>query len=125
MMQRPRWWTFAPVLLGLMVLAAAPPPPEATARSPLVVRIGVDLVQIDAVVTDHDHHPLANLKISDFELLQDGAPQAITHFEYIAVPVPPRPTASPAVAADATAVELRHAEDIHRTIAFVVGGIGR
>jgi len=50
-----------------------PPPPG-------VIRINVNLVQVDAVVTDNKGKAVTDLKAEDFEVLQDGKPQAITKF---------------------------------------------
>src|SRR5882724_8632309 len=48
-----------------------------------VVRLSTTLVQIDAVVTDKKGHHINNLKAQDFEILEDGHPQKITHFNYV------------------------------------------
>jgi VWFA-related protein len=48
-----------------------------------VIRITVNLVQVDAVVTDSHDKPVTNLKKEDFILLQDGKPQAINYFAYV------------------------------------------
>src|SRR5262249_44866616 len=62
-----------------------------------VIRINVNLVQVDAVVTDNKGKAVTDLKAEDFEVLQDGKPQAITNFAFINVKestsrgLPPRP----------------------------------
>jgi len=48
-----------------------------------VVRINTNLVQIDAVVTKSGK-PITSLQPEDFEVFEDGKPQAITNFSYIA-----------------------------------------
>src|SRR5215831_3587476 len=48
-----------------------------------VIRITVNLVQVDAVVTDSKGKPVTNLKKEDFVILQDGKPQVITNFSYV------------------------------------------
>lgn len=63
---------------------------------------GVEVVRIDAVVLDGQDRPVEGLRAADFELLEDGRPQAITSFEAVAVrgrvpapgevPRPARPT---------------------------------
>lgn len=67
------------------------------ASPPGVIRITVNLVQVDAVVTDSKGRQVANLKPEDFEILEDGRPQAITNFSYIHVTAPPGgvPSAQP------------------------------
>jgi VWFA-related protein len=48
-----------------------------------IIRIDVDLVQLDAVVTNSKGQPVLDLKIEDFTVLQDGKPQEITHFSFV------------------------------------------
>ena len=50
-----------------------------------VIRIDVNLVQVDAVVTDKKGKAVTNLTRDDFEILQDGQPQKLTAFEFVAV----------------------------------------
>jgi VWFA-related protein len=47
------------------------------------VRIDVNLVQVDAVVTDRANRAVPNLTAADFEILQDGTPQTIKSFSWI------------------------------------------
>ncbi|MGA3241954.1 MAG: hypothetical protein ABSG03_37345, partial [Bryobacteraceae bacterium] len=54
-----------------------------------VIRIDVNLVQVDAVVTDSANKHISNLKAEDFEVLQDGKPQTITNCSYIASGIAP------------------------------------
>ncbi|HEX4802474.1 MAG TPA: VWA domain-containing protein, partial [Myxococcaceae bacterium] len=92
-----------------------------------VVRINVNLVQIDAVVTDSKGHRVTDLKSEDFEVLQDGAPQKITSFSYVAEGVKPAlQTAVAAQSKDATPpppIRLK-ADQVHRVIALVVDDLG-
>ena len=69
------------VLLGILATSSAQNPPASTA----VIRINVNLVQVDAVVTDSKGKPVTDLKAEDFEILQDGKPQMITNFAFIDV----------------------------------------
>ena len=78
---------FRIIALGLALAAAfAQNPPPNT-----VIRITVNLVQVDAVVTDSKDKPVTDLKAQDFEILQDGKPQVITNFSYIATRGAPPP----------------------------------
>jgi VWFA-related protein len=70
------------------------------------LRIGVTAVEIDAVVIDRGGKHVPDLQASDFELLQDGKPQAITGFHY--VPIRQRP----AVAAPAVVVAQNNRRDM-------------
>ncbi len=95
-----------------------------------VIRINVNLVQVDAVVTDAKGKPVTNLTRDDFEVLQDGEPQKLTVFEFVR-------TKDPAAMLDRLriSVEPRNTivgvppppqrktlkrEEIRRTIALVV-----
>lgn len=90
-----------------------------------MIRITVNLVQVDAVVTDSKGHEVTNLQPADFEILEDGRPQAITNFSYVSVAspaglkthakTPPVATSPPGV----PPVRLRP-EQVRRTIAIVV-----
>jgi len=60
-------------------------PPESS------FRISVNLVQIDATVTDSHGKPIRDLANDDFEVLLDGQEQSITYFSHVqsdAVPAP-------------------------------------
>src|SRR5574340_771397 len=65
-----------------LAMAAAAQEPD------LVLRISVALVQVDAVVTDARGRLVTALKAEDFEILQDGKPQKITHFNFVELPRP-------------------------------------
>jgi VWFA-related protein len=80
----------------LAALAAA----TLAAQSPLqqegtlVFRSGVEAVQLNVFVTDEDDNPVSGLTIDDFEVLENGRPQAITTFDEVSMPVEraaPRP----------------------------------
>jgi VWFA-related protein len=57
------------------------PQPEAT------FRVQVDAVELDAAVTDAQGNPVTDLTMDDFEVLEDGTPQAITSFRLVNIPV--------------------------------------
>jgi VWFA-related protein len=71
-------------------------PPQAADQN--IIRINVNLVQVDAVVTDSHDHLVPNLEATDFQVLQDGKPQKITNFSYINVRSPNTAPAPVAVA---------------------------
>jgi VWFA-related protein len=94
-----------------------------------VVRLNVDLVQVDAVVTDKEGKQVTDLTSDDFEIYQDGRLQKITTFTYIKVedqenkpkianekkpgiPIPPPPSGK------------LNPENVRRTIALVVDDLG-
>ena len=87
------------IVTGLSVLGAAQqqPPPSAT------FQVEVNFVDIDAVVTDERGNFVGDLTKDDFELLDDGKPQAISAFSLVDIPMPSpgaRPVATPAGAGD-------------------------
>jgi Ca-activated chloride channel family protein len=43
-------------------------------------KTGVDLVQFSVVLTDKQGVPITNLKVGDFEVVEEGKPQTITYF---------------------------------------------
>ena len=58
-------------------------------------RTQVEAVQVDAFVTDRDGNPVRDLRLEDFELLEDGKPQTITSFSEVIVPRNSPPPYSP------------------------------
>ena len=112
--------------------APRPPAPTVPAQTSNasdqdVIRITTNLVQVDVVVT-RDGKQVADLKPEDFEILEDGRPQTITNFSYIApgtrvdyavpskkapketeIPVPPK---------------VVRPQDVKRTLAIVVDDLG-
>jgi len=79
------------MVAGLFLLASA----FSQENPDTTIRITVNLVQVDAVVTDARNRQVTDLKASDFEIRQDGKPQKITHFSYISTL--PAPAAVPSV----------------------------
>jgi VWFA-related protein len=92
-----------------------------------VVRITTNLVQVDVVVTK-DGKQVTDLKPEDFELFEDGRPQAITHFSYISnVPANASsgaPAPSPKEKDGVVAPAVVRPHDVRRTVAFVVDDLG-
>jgi VWFA-related protein len=54
-------------------------------------RTGINFVRVDAIVTDKQGRPVADLTPEDFEVLEDGQPQAIETFKLIRVDGNPAP----------------------------------
>jgi VWFA-related protein len=95
-------------------------------RTPGVIKINVNLVQVDAVVTDAKGIPVTDLTADDFEILQDGRPQRIRNFEFVrlsAAPVTPAAARGAGVPLPTSRKSLR-ADQVRRTIALVVDDIG-
>jgi VWFA-related protein len=94
-----------------------------------VIRVEVNLVQVDAVVTDSKNNHVSNLKAGDFVVLQDGKAQTITNFSYVTTGngtvlaiSPPGPRTGVAAAPLAPAA-LKPA-DVRRMFALVVDDLG-
>jgi VWFA-related protein len=94
-----------------------------------IIRVTVDLVQVDAVVTDSTGRHVPDLNPQDFQVFEDGKPQKITHFSYVSgTPIPggaapvdlPRqsPTGKPLEAISRPAKALRP-EKVQRTIVLM------
>jgi VWFA-related protein len=58
-------------------------------------RISVDVVRVDAVVTDKHGHVVSDLVPSDFEIRQDGVLQKISSVQFVAVDPPSEAPAKP------------------------------
>jgi VWFA-related protein len=94
------------LILGLtMAIGAAQQPPPQRAKD--ILTEGVRAVLVDVVVRDKRGQPVRDLALSDFEVLEDGVPQAIGSFKPVfaggaptapATP-PPEATGSPNPAA--------------------------
>ena len=129
----PRFFT---LFLVLALASAQNPSPQALQsqqNSDAVIRITVNLVQVDAVVTDSKDKPVTNLEKGDFIILQDGKPQTITNFSFVnlkertvravsaakpaaapkGVPTPPPPPA-----------RMGKPTDARRAVAMVVDDLG-
>lgn len=81
----------AAVLVGLAPLLAqqgTPAPPKP------MFRTGVDLVMVDVVVRDKNGNIVRGLKATDFEVLEDGKPQAVSSFDFEEVTTASKPMAT-------------------------------
>lgn len=63
-----------------------PPPPQQP-----TFRAGVNFVRVDVMVHDGKGQPVSDLAQADFEVLEDGKPQAIEQFRLIRIDGNPRP----------------------------------
>jgi VWFA-related protein len=105
-------------------------PAQPPVRNPSPIRISVDLVQIDAIVTDQRGRHVPDLTAADFEVLQDGRPQALSMVTYVqaGVPLPP-PAGSPSTPASSPTLTVRGVQpvprdQVRRTMAIVVDDLG-
>jgi len=77
------------------VSQATAPPPQAQQpaqqtpvdQPPVTFRVEVNYVEVDALVTDADGKPIANLTKDDFELFEDGKKQDVATFALVNIPI--------------------------------------
>ena len=62
--------------------------PAAPAAPPLIIQIGLDLIQIDASVTERSGRPVTDLRAEDFTLEVDGRKQPITNAAHFGPSLP-------------------------------------
>ncbi|HVV43569.1 MAG TPA: VWA domain-containing protein [Bryobacteraceae bacterium] len=92
-----------------------------------VIRVSVDLVEVDALVTDSKGRHVPDLKPEDFTILEDGKPQKITQFSFVN-PLPAADAGTQKLTAftgetrTAPAHTLRR-ENVHRTIVLMVDNL--
>ena len=116
------------VLVAAMTISVTARSPRAVLQGPQApvqptptIRVGVDLVRVDATVTDERGRHVPDLTIRDFEVLQDGRRQTISSFTYVAGDSPALPdggASAPGVA------RIASADQVRRTIAIVVDDLG-
>ena len=78
-------------VLLVFVLTVSPQTTDrgGNAASDPVIRVNVDLRQVDLIVTDAKGNHVSDLRPADFQLLEDGKPQLITNFSWVEVTPPP------------------------------------
>src|SRR5215471_16128494 len=60
----------------------------AQAQEPAAIfRSRVDVVEVDAYVTDAQGRPVTNLTAADFQILENGKPQTLASFSIVDLPV--------------------------------------
>jgi VWFA-related protein len=122
-------WTGARGLatVGLLLFAGAAAvgqAPPATPAEPPLIRMNVDLVQFDVVVTDSQGRHVADLRPEEFEVFENGNPQRITNFSFI--PATRSITAVERAAAPQSSVAPTpiRPDQVTRTIVVLVDDLG-
>ena len=64
--------------------SATPQTPPAADQQP-VFRAGINFVRVDVIVSDKNGNPVGDLKQTDFEVLEDGKPQAVETFRLVKI----------------------------------------
>ena len=116
-----RGYAVVPLVAAVIGLAAGAPQ-NASSQEPLA-RVNVDLVQVDVVVTDRAGNHMTDLAPDDFEILENGKPQHITNFSFIAGGTGAQVNASNPRRAAAGITPIGPA-DVKRTVAVVVDDLG-
>jgi VWFA-related protein len=130
-------YRYTAIFLTIAIAFAQTPAPQGFQQQTpdTVIRINVNLVQVDAVVVDSKDKPVTDLKKEDFVVLQDGKPQAITNFSFIdtkagvvrntVAKAAPKPVAPVKGAAPPTPPPMAsRPKQIRRTVALVVDDLG-
>ena len=80
---------FAAALGAALLGSQAAPPPRAQAdqQMPLTFRVEVNYVEVDAIVVDRRGEFVPDLQQSDFQVLENGKPQAIKSFGLVRIPL--------------------------------------
>jgi VWFA-related protein len=74
-------------LLVIAILAPALRAQQPAAPAQPTFRSGVELVELDAIVTDAQGNVVTDLTASDFEISEAGKPQAIATFSLVNIPI--------------------------------------
>src|SRR5262245_50892892 len=69
---------------GLAAQEQKPAPTEPPPDQP-IFRAGTDLVRVDVTVTERGDDPVVDLKMEDFEILEDDVPQKVETLKFIKV----------------------------------------
>ena len=85
------------------------------------IRISVDLVQVDAIVTGRDGKIVRGLGADDFEVLQNGKRQSVRAVSFIEL----APPTAPSVAITPSPPAVLREADVRRTITIVIDDIIR
>jgi VWFA-related protein len=121
---------YVPALLAFACLKGASAQQQPSPLPDFRIRISVNLVQVDATVTDSRGKPVSDLTAGDFQILLDGRPQTIVSSNFIQaggdVQAPPAAVAPPSVPRKLAAAlppmpaaPLKR-EHVRRTVVFFV-----
>jgi VWFA-related protein len=117
-----------PAVLFLCTLATAQAQESDATQDPAdakIFRVDVNLVQVDAVVTDKEGRPVTDLTAEDFIILQDGKPQEITNFSLVRMtpPIAKKPPTNLDETAPLPPIRLTPGQ-VRRVVALVVDDLG-
>lgn len=116
-----------PVLALAVTAAGQELAPNSQQSAPVeqpLLRVNVDLVQVDVVVTDSKGKHIEDLKPEEFEILESGKPQRITNFSFISDTRSGMVVTGREAAKGPTAPARIAPGQANRTIAVVVDDLG-
>src|SRR5215212_996695 len=87
MKSRARIATLVVCFAGAVLAAAQSPAPATPQTQQPTFKLRVDYVEVDVVVTDRQGNLVRDLKKEDFQVLEDGKPQAVTNFTLVDIPI--------------------------------------
>ena len=73
--------------MAILVASVLPVPSQQDRNTPPVFRSAVNLVQVDAYITDSQGNPVTGLTADDFEVREDGRSQSIAYFLPFNIPI--------------------------------------
>jgi VWFA-related protein len=73
------------VLVSAQQATQPPAPPPAEPLQQPIFRAGTDLVRVDVTVTGRGDEPVADLRLADFEVTEDGVPQVVETMQFTRV----------------------------------------
>lgn len=105
-----------------------PPQQQRDVQADDIVRITTELVQTDVVVTDRDDQIISDLKLSDFEVFENGKKQELQFMEFISVDQPGRSEGTVKIERIADRIDTADTTeggtaDLRRVIGFVVDDV--
>src|SRR4051794_16391959 len=74
------------LILATALMQAAPAQPPSQ-QPPVTFKVEVNYVEIDANVEDEQGKFVRNLTRDDFQIVEDGKPQALTAFAMVDIPI--------------------------------------
>jgi VWFA-related protein len=97
-----------------------------------VVKVTTNLVQVDAIVTDKQGHPVTDLRPEDFELSENGRIRQITDFSYISLTTERSPASQTTrttkrdvrTSGPPLTLHAGHPEQVRRAIAILIDDFG-
>lgn len=106
------------------VTAQQPAPSPAPSPQDEVIRVTTNLVQADVIVTDKSGRQVTDLQPEDFEVLEDGKKQTLSHFSYISTDRPNQQVAKSTDSSSGVPPLPVSEAQARRTLAIVVDDLG-